>query len=83
MKLANATNLDRKSGGAEGRDLQCALVVKQNPEMIAQSTVSMHPKVKLQVPRLGMTKFRAAFTSASVDMDGQSPGSSLPFAQPG
>jgi len=29
MKFANATNLDRKSGGAEGRDLQFHLRVQQ------------------------------------------------------
>jgi hypothetical protein len=34
MKFANATNLNRKSGEAEGRDLQFALVEKRNSEAI-------------------------------------------------
>ena len=33
MKFANATNLNRKSGVAEGRDLQCALPTTTRPEM--------------------------------------------------
>ena len=36
MKFANATNLDRKSGVAEGRDLQFALMDKRNPQAIRQ-----------------------------------------------
>ena len=34
MKFANATNLDRKSGVAQGRDLQFALMERRNPETI-------------------------------------------------
>jgi hypothetical protein len=34
MKFANATDLDRKSGVAQGRDLQFASMEKRNPEAI-------------------------------------------------
>ncbi len=34
MKFANATKLDRKSGVAEGRDLQFLLMEKPSPEAI-------------------------------------------------
>jgi hypothetical protein len=33
IDFANATNLDRKSGVAERRDLRFALVEKRNPEL--------------------------------------------------
>jgi hypothetical protein len=34
MKFPNATKFDRKSGVAQGRDLQFALMEKRNPEAI-------------------------------------------------
>ena len=63
MKFANATMLGRKSGGAQRRDLQCALTKKRNPEAIRPSHIGLCPKVKLQIPPLryapvGMTNFR-------------------------
>jgi hypothetical protein len=41
MKLANATNLDRKSGVAEGRDLQFVSMEKRNPERFAHGTFAV------------------------------------------
>ena len=37
MKLANATNLHRKSGVAQRRDLQFALMEKRNPEQFTHA----------------------------------------------
>jgi hypothetical protein len=36
MEFDDATNLNRKSGGAQGRDLLFALMGKQNLEAISQ-----------------------------------------------
>jgi hypothetical protein len=44
VKFANATNFDRKSGVAEGRDLQSALMEKQNPEAIRPRRIRLCPK---------------------------------------
>ena len=52
MKIARATNLDRKSGVAEGRDLQFLLVEKRKLEVVPPLAHPLCPKVKLQVPPL-------------------------------
>jgi hypothetical protein len=49
MKFANATWFDRKSGVAQGRDLQFYFMEKRNPEA---TTLRLCPKAKLQVPTL-------------------------------
>jgi hypothetical protein len=63
MQLANAANLDRKSGVAQWRDLRFALMEKRNPETIHPRGIRLNPKVEPQVPPLryasvGITRFR-------------------------
>jgi hypothetical protein len=41
MMFANATNFDRKSGAAEGRDLQFGLMEKRNPAAIPHGTLAV------------------------------------------
>jgi hypothetical protein len=52
MQLANAANLDRKSGVAQWRDLRFALMEKRNPETIRPRGIRLNPKVEPQVPPL-------------------------------
>ena len=82
MKFADATKFDRKSGGAERRDLQFMLIEKRNLEVIRLGAVPLCPKVKLQISPLrsasvGMTKWRVALLLGMVERDGQSQPSHL------
>jgi hypothetical protein len=52
MKFANATNLNRKSGVAQGRDLLFHLMAKRNHGGDSPTALSLCRKVKLQVPPL-------------------------------
>ena len=54
MRLASATKLDRKSGGAQPRDLQFVGGQKE-PAGNSPMGHSLRPKVKLQVSRLPRT----------------------------
>jgi hypothetical protein len=63
MEFANAASLNRKFGVAEGRDLQFALMEKQNPEALRPRTLAC-AESETQVPPfrfapVGMTKLRA------------------------
>jgi hypothetical protein len=47
MKFANATNLDRKSGGAKRVDLRCALRV---PRSYRPTTSTNHHRILMEAP---------------------------------
>jgi len=78
MKLASATNLNRKSGGAKRRGGTCSFTSWGNGTRRHPPTaLSLCPKVKLQVPPLrfapvGMTNLRVRPTLRVVEVEGQS-----------
>jgi hypothetical protein len=47
MKFANATNLNRKSGGAKPRDLRCAIRV---PRSYRPTTATNHHRILMETP---------------------------------